>query len=55
MFLVAIARPRFDEQVNELFSGKTGVFTFFTHEAAKRTSVNRVAGTMETKPIASVK
>ncbi|KAL7142187.1 hypothetical protein ABFS83_08G107200 [Erythranthe nasuta] len=50
----AIARPRFDEQGNGLFSGKTGVFQFVTQEPARRTSVNRVAGTMERKPITSV-
>ncbi|KAL7093621.1 hypothetical protein ACP275_11G050500 [Erythranthe tilingii] len=54
MFLVAIARPRFDEQGNELFSGKIGVFPLVTQEAAKRTSINRVAGTLETKAISSV-
>ena len=55
MFLVAIARPRFDAQGNEVFSIKIGVFPFVTHEPAKRTSVNRFAGTIETKPITSVK
>ena len=30
MFLVALARPRFDAQGNELFSGKIGVFPFVT-------------------------
>ncbi|KAL7125602.1 hypothetical protein ABFS83_14G127700 [Erythranthe nasuta] len=54
MFLAAIARPRFDAHGNETFSGKIGVFPFVTHEPAKRTSVNRVAGTLETKPITSV-
>ncbi|XP_057440743.1 uncharacterized protein LOC130732769 [Lotus japonicus] len=54
MFLVAIARPRFDAEGNETFSGKIGVFPFVTKEPAKRTSVNRVAGTLETKPITSV-
>ncbi|KAL7098802.1 hypothetical protein ACP275_09G041400 [Erythranthe tilingii] len=51
----AIARPKFDEQGNEIFSGKIGVFSLVTREPAKRNSVNRVAGTLETKPIASVK
>ncbi|KAL7087657.1 hypothetical protein ACP275_13G081300 [Erythranthe tilingii] len=55
MFLVAIARPMFDEQGNEIFSGKIGVFPLVTREPAKRNSVNRVAGTLETKLIASVK
>ncbi|KAL7154802.1 hypothetical protein ABFS83_03G027500 [Erythranthe nasuta] len=54
MFLAAIARPRFDAQENEIFSGKIGVFPFVTYEPAKRTSINRVAGTLETKPITSV-
>ncbi|KAF7833179.1 mariner transposase [Senna tora] len=54
MFLVALARPRFDAQGRELFSGKIGIFPLVTYEPAKRTSFNRVAGTLETKPIASV-
>lgn len=54
MFLDALARTRFDSQGNEIFSGKIGVFPFVTKEPAKRTSVNRVAGTLETKPILSV-
>ncbi|XP_050220689.1 uncharacterized protein LOC126671037 [Mercurialis annua] len=54
MFLAAIARPRFDAEGNELFSGKIGVFPFVTLEPAKRSSVNRVAGTLELKPIPSV-
>lgn len=54
MFLTAIARPRFDAQGNELFSGKIGIFPFVTKEAAKRRSRNRAAGTLETKSIHSV-
>ena len=54
MFLVAQARPRFDAQGNETFYGKIGVFPFVTKEPAKRTSANRVAGTMETKAMTSV-
>ena len=34
MFLVAIARPRFDAQGNEVFLGKVGVFSFVTPEPA---------------------
>ncbi|XP_057418200.1 uncharacterized protein LOC130712381 [Lotus japonicus] len=41
MFLVAQARPRFDAQGNEIFSGKIGVFPFVTKEHAKRTSANQ--------------
>ncbi|KAK4284387.1 hypothetical protein QN277_001230 [Acacia crassicarpa] len=54
MFLVAVARPRFDSDGNETFSGKIGVFPLVTHEPAKRKSVNRPAGTLVTKPIVSV-
>jgi hypothetical protein len=54
MFLTAITRPRFDAEGNETFSGKIGVFPFVFKEPAKRNSVNRVAGTLETKSITSV-
>lgn len=54
MFLAAIARPRFDLDGNEIFSGKIGIFPYVTKEAAKRCSVNRVAGTLVTKAITSV-
>ncbi|GKC66258.1 hypothetical protein Tco_1098856 [Tanacetum coccineum] len=54
MFLAAVARPRFDAFGNEVFSGKIGIFPLTTLEPAKRSSKNRVAGTLETKPILSV-
>nr|XP_043626076.1 uncharacterized protein LOC122597563 [Erigeron canadensis] len=54
MFLAAVARPRFDASGNEVFSGKIGIFPFTTLEPAKRSSKNRVAGTLITKPILSV-
>lgn len=54
MFMAAVARPRFDENGIELFSGKIGIFSFVVKEPAKRNSKNRTAGTMETKPIQSV-
>ncbi|XP_026383234.1 uncharacterized protein LOC113278679 [Papaver somniferum] len=54
MFLAAVARSRFDEFGNEVFNGKIGIFPFVTKEAAKRTSKNRPAGTLEDKPIESV-
>ncbi|WCJ31571.1 hypothetical protein M5689_013054 [Euphorbia peplus] len=54
MFLVAVTRPRFDENGNVTFSGKIGLFPLVTQEPAKRISANRVAATMETKPISSV-
>ena len=55
MFLAAVARPRFDGQGNVTFSGKIGIYPFITKEPAKRSSVNRVAGTLETKAMTSVK
>ena len=55
MFLVALARLRFDAQGNAIFFGKIGVFPFVVQEPAKRNSVNRVAGTLETKPLTLVR
>jgi len=53
MFLAALARPRCDNDGNCTFDGKIGVWPFVEHVAAERTSVNRVAGTMETKCISA--
>ncbi|OMP04778.1 hypothetical protein COLO4_09308 [Corchorus olitorius] len=49
------ARPRFNAQGNVIFSGKIGVFPLVTKEPARRSSVNRVSGTLETKPIQSIR
>jgi hypothetical protein len=54
MFLVAIAGPRFDEDFNVTFTGKIGVFPLVQKVPARRSSVNRVAVTLETKPITSI-
>jgi hypothetical protein len=54
MFLVAIARPRFDAEWDVTFFEKIGVYPFITKELAKRTSANRVLGTLLTKSITSV-
>ena len=54
MFLAAIARPQFDTQRNVTFGGKIGIFPFVTKEPAKKSSVNRAAGTLETKVMTSV-
>lgn len=54
MFLVAMGRPKFDNEGNEIFSGKVGVWPFVTREPALRISVNREAGTLVMKPITSV-
>ncbi|XP_019099327.1 PREDICTED: uncharacterized protein LOC109132269 [Camelina sativa] len=55
MVLVAMARPRFDADGNETFSGKIGVWPFVTIQPTRRRSRNREARTMEIKPITSVK
>ncbi|XP_074313896.1 uncharacterized protein LOC141649095 [Silene latifolia] len=54
MFLVAMARPRFDSEGKEIFSGKIGVFPLVNREPAIRRSRNREAGTLVTKPIPSI-
>ncbi|KAF7142618.1 hypothetical protein RHSIM_Rhsim05G0119600 [Rhododendron simsii] len=54
MFLAAVARPRFGANGCEEFSGKIGIFPFTVKEPAKRTSKNRLAGTIETKAVAAV-
>lgn len=54
MFLAAVARPRWNTAKNKWFDGKLGIWPFVTQEPAKRSSKNRVAGTMVTKNIDSV-
>nr|XP_017221385.1 PREDICTED: uncharacterized protein LOC108198123 [Daucus carota subsp. sativus] len=54
MFLAAVARPRFDIHGKEIFSGKIRIYPFVTREPARRSSVNRAAGTLETKAMTSV-
>ncbi|GJS97394.1 transposase, Tc1-like protein [Tanacetum coccineum] len=54
MVLNAVARPRFDAFGSEVFSGKIGIFPLTTLEPTKCSSKNRVAGTLETKPILSL-
>ncbi|KAL6901930.1 hypothetical protein ACP4OV_004806 [Aristida adscensionis] len=53
MFLCVTARPRFRDGVC-IFDGKIGIFPLVTEERAKRSSVNRLAGTMEIKPITHI-
>ncbi|XP_042012385.1 uncharacterized protein LOC121760850 [Salvia splendens] len=47
-------RPLFGVHGEVLFDGKIGIFPFTKQVAAKRSSKNRQAGTMETKPIESI-
>jgi len=53
MFLAAIARPRFNNDGECIFDGKIGVWPFVKRERerAQRSSVNRPAGTWETKTL----
>lgn len=55
VYLVAMARLRFDDKGNEVFSGKIEVFHFVTIQPAHRRSRNRDAWTLEIKSITSVK
>jgi hypothetical protein len=55
MVLGAFVRPRFDSQENCIFDGKIGCFPFVISEAAKRSSKNRRVGTIEIKPLDSIK
>ncbi|XP_057791331.1 uncharacterized protein LOC131008473 [Salvia miltiorrhiza] len=54
MFICTVCRPLFAEDGSILFDGKIGIFPFTEMVAAKRSSKNRVAGTLEQKPIESV-
>ncbi|XP_023757888.1 uncharacterized protein LOC111906365 [Lactuca sativa] len=54
MFLAAVARPIFDSLGNKVFLGEISIYLFTTLELAKRSNKNRIAGTLETKPILSV-
>ncbi|KAF0738491.1 hypothetical protein Ae201684P_019209 [Aphanomyces euteiches] len=49
MFFCAVAKPRYDTWANKKFDGKIGIWPFVTEEAARRTSKNRPAGTIELK------
>jgi hypothetical protein len=51
MFLAAVARPRYNAEGECTFDGKIGIWPFVESVQAQRTSVNRPAGTMETKPV----
>ncbi|XP_058756226.1 uncharacterized protein LOC131629457 [Vicia villosa] len=53
-YIQKVARPRFDDEDNVTFTGKIGVFPLVDKVPAKRSSVNRTTGTLETKPITSI-
>jgi hypothetical protein len=51
MFLAAVARPRYTAEGECSFDGKIGIWPFVERVQAQRGSVNRPAGTWETKPV----
>jgi hypothetical protein len=51
MFLAAVARPRFNTEGQCTFDGKIGIWPFIERVRAQRDSINRQAGTWETKPV----
>jgi len=55
MFLAAVARPRFNDDGECVFDGKIGIWPFVHKVPAKRTSVNRPRGTIETKTLSVTK
>jgi hypothetical protein len=54
MFLVALGRPRFNDEDEVTFTGKIGLFPLVDKVPTRMSSVNRAAGTLETKPITSI-
>ena len=51
MFLSAVTHPRFDDEKVCTFGGKIGIWPFVHQVAAQRSSIYRLAGTMETKSL----
>ncbi|XP_047331134.1 uncharacterized protein LOC124934655 [Impatiens glandulifera] len=54
MFLCAVCRTIYDSQGLCIFYGKIGMYPFIEQVPAQRSSVNRAAGTLETKAITSI-
>jgi len=50
MFFAAMARPRYDPSTKTFWDGKIGIWECVDYVAAKRSSRNRPAGTIEPKP-----
>ncbi|ETV70494.1 hypothetical protein H257_14149 [Aphanomyces astaci] len=55
MFLCTVARPRYNHTTDSWWDGKIGIWPFVEPVAAQRDSVNRKAGTLETKSITVTK
>ncbi len=54
MFIAAVARPRFNPATGEYFDGKICIEPFVEYVEAKRTSKNRVKGTIEVKSLTKI-
>ncbi|KAK9706156.1 hypothetical protein RND81_07G107700 [Saponaria officinalis] len=54
MFMCAVSRPVYGLEGELLFDEKIGIIPFTCKQAAKRSSKNRAAGTLETKSIDSI-
>ena len=51
MFLVAVARTRYDSDNDLAFDGKIDLWTFIERITTKQNSKNRVKGTIKSKTI----
>ncbi|XP_074291348.1 uncharacterized protein LOC141618139 [Silene latifolia] len=54
MFMCAVTRPVYGDNGEMIFDGKIGIFPFLEEIPAVRNSINRPAGTLETKPTNSI-
>ncbi|KAL2930800.1 Chaperone protein HtpG [Bienertia sinuspersici] len=54
MFMSAVMRPRWNQDGSCKNSGKLGIWPFSYQYVAKKNSVNRKRGTLETRPVESV-
>ncbi|XP_074265531.1 uncharacterized protein LOC141587969 [Silene latifolia] len=54
MFICAVCKPLYGDNGELIFNGKLGIFPFIKEVPAARTSKNRQAGTLETKPTTSL-
>lgn len=50
MFMASVERPHYDYQKKAMFDVKIGIWNFVEEVTAKKNSVNRPEGTIETKP-----
>lgn len=51
VFLVAILRTRFDDEGNVVLNGMLGLWAFVEEVPSKRSSKNRLKGTLDRNPV----